>query len=361
MDEKDISLFKLILNTDISALKLSNLFKEFGDIDTIVRSNKKDLLSVDGIGSTLAEKIITSLDTHKALKEIELAEKNNIKIVLYTNTLYPKPLVNLPDNPLVLYIKGNIRESDFDSISIVGSRNISNYGKTVTYNFSSYFASLGITIISGLARGVDTIAHICAIKNKSRTVAILGNGILENYPPENKKLQEEIAQNGALISEFSLTQRPDKNTFPRRNRIIAGLSKATLVTEASLKSGALITARICADYGKDVYTVPGSIYSEVSRGTNKLIQNGAGVALTPESLASDLGFTFENNKNVKNIIRGLELDVLNLIESSENGIPLDIIVNQLNISILEVSCVLLELELKGLIKPAPGQIYFRAY
>ncbi|MDR0724180.1 MAG: DNA-processing protein DprA [Endomicrobium sp.] len=361
MNEKDLSLFKLILNTDIGAARLFRLFKEFGDIDTITKLNKKDLMSINGIGSILAEKIITSLNSDKALKEIELAEKNNIKIILYTNKLYPKPLENLPDKPLVLYIKGNIKESDYNSISIVGSRKVSNYGKTVTLDFASYFASIGVTIISGLARGVDTLAHSCAIKNNSRTIAVLGNGLLINYPPENKKLQEEIAQKGAIISEFLLTQKPDKSTFPRRNRIVAGLSKATLVTEASLNSGALITAKICADYGRDVFAVPGNIYSEVSKGTNELIQNGAFAALNPQYLASSLGFNLKNNKSDEKKLKGLELEVLNLIEDNENGIPLDLIANQLNTSILETSCALLKLELIGLIQTAPGQIYFRTY
>ncbi|MDR1418654.1 MAG: DNA-processing protein DprA [Endomicrobium sp.] len=361
MNERDLSLFKLIFNTDISTAKLFKLLKKFGDIDTIAKLNKKDLMSINGIGNFLAEKIITSLNSDKTLKEFELAEKNNIKIILYNSNLYPKPLENLPDKPLVLYIKGNIRESDYNSISIVGSRKISNYGKTVTSDFASYFANLGVTIISGLARGVDALAHSCAIKNNSRTIAVLGNGLLINYPPENKTLQEEIAQNGAIISEFPLTQKPDKSTFPRRNRIVAGLSKATLVTEASLNSGALITARICADYGRDVFAVPGNIYSEVSKGTNELIQNGAGAALTPQYLANILGFTLKNNKDTEKKLKGLELEVLNLIEDSENGIPLDLIVNKLNTNILETSCILLKLELTGFIKTAPGQIYFRIY
>ncbi|MDR3124900.1 MAG: DNA-processing protein DprA [Endomicrobium sp.] len=361
MNEKDLFLFNFILNTDICATKFFKLLEKFGSVDNIVKSNKKDLMSINGIGDVLTEKISNSLNSDKALKELELAEKNNIKIILYNSSLYPKALENLPDKPLVLYAKGNIIESDYDSVSIVGSRRVSTYGKTVTLEFASYFAKLGITIISGLARGVDTLAHSCAIENRSRTIAVLGNGLLVNYPPENKNLQEEIAQTGAIISEFPLAQNPDKFTFPRRNRIVAGLSKATLVTEASYNSGALITAKVCADYGKDVFAVPGNIYSEVSKGTNELIQNGAYTALNPKDLATSLGFSLKNNKTNKQNLKGLELEVLNLIENSENGIPLDLIVNKLNRNILDTSCALLKLELTGLIKAAPGQIYFRIY
>lgn len=255
-------------------------------------------------------------------------------------------------------------EKDFESISIVGSRKISNYGKTVTSDFASYFAKKDITIVSGLARGVDTLAHITALENKSRTIAVLGNGILVNYPPENKKLQEAISQNGAVISEFYLKQSPDKGTFPRRNRIIAGLSKATLLTEAGIGSGATITARFCAEYGKDVFAVPGSIYSIVSKGTNDLIQNGACIALSPHNMAQQLGWLTKNELK-KQIGLGcldkLETAILNLIENDSDGLPTDLIAEKLNLDISETSTALLKLEVTGLIKNTPGQIYIRAY
>jgi DNA processing protein len=255
-------------------------------------------------------------------------------------------------------------EKDFESISIVGSRKISNYGKTVTSDFASYFAKKDITIVSGLARGVDSLAHITALENKSRTIAVLGNGILVNYPPENRKLQEAISQSGAVISEFPLKQPPDKGTFPRRNRIIAGLSKATLLTEAGIGSGATITARFCADYGKDVFAVPGSIYSNVSKGTSDLIQNGAYMALSPQNMAQQLGWLTKNELK-KQIGLGcldkLETAILNLIENNSDGLPTDLIAENLNLDISETSAALLKLEIAGLIKNTPGQIYIRAY
>ncbi|MDR2436673.1 MAG: DNA-processing protein DprA [Endomicrobium sp.] len=256
MNEKELSLFKLILSADIGSIRFFKLLDEFGNAQSILKAREKDLMSVEGIGTSVSEAIINSSISRKAETELELAQKSNISTVLYTDVNYPKPLRDLPGKPLVLYIKG----TDFDSISIVGSRNISNYGKTVTSEFASYFSKKGITIVSGLARGVDTLAHITALENESRTIAILGNGLLVNYPTENRKLQEIIPQNGAIISEFPLKQMPGKGTFPRRNRIIAGLSKVMLLTEAGIGSGATITARFCAEYGKDVFAVPGSIY-----------------------------------------------------------------------------------------------------
>ena len=364
MNEKELSLFKLILSGDIGSVRFFRLLEKFGDAGSVLKAEKKDLMSVEGIGAILSEAIVNSSVSEKAEKELELAKKNNISVVLYTDSNYPKPLRELPGKPLVIYIKGTILEKDFESISIVGSRKINNYGKTVTSDFASYFAKKDITIVSGLARGVDSLAHITALENKSRTIAVLGNGILVNYPPENRKLQEVISQSRAVISEFPLKQPPDKGTFPRRNRIIAGLSKATLLTEAGIGSGATITARFCADYGKDVFAVPGSIYSNVSKGTNDLIQNGAYMALSPQNMAQQLGWLTKNELK-KQIGLGcldkLETAILNLIENNSDGLPTDLIAENLNLDISETSAALLKLEIAGLIKNTPGQIYIRAY
>jgi DNA processing protein len=364
MNEKDLCLFKLILAADVGTLRFCALLEKFGNAESVLKASKRDLMSVEGIGTVIAEGILDSSNSGKAETELEIAQKNNIEIALYNSHSYPKSLIDFTDKPLALYIKGNILEKDFDSISIVGSRKASNYGKTVTSEFAAYFAKKGITIISGLARGIDTISHVTALKNKSRTIAVLGNGLLVNYPPENAKLQEMISQNGAVISEFPLNRQPDKWAFPRRNRIIAGFSKATLLTEAAFESGACITARICADYGKDVFSVPGNIYSNLSKGTNKLIQNGAFIALSPQDMAESLGWLpkdgFEINNNSLNLSK-LEISVLNLIESECDGLPLDLIAHKLNISISDMATALLNLEMNGLIKATPGQTYIRAY
>jgi DNA processing protein len=359
MNEKDLFLFRLFLFADIGAIRFFKLLERFGSAEAIFKAKKKDLMAIEGIGHVIAEAILNPLNLYKTEQELKLAQKHNIKIILFNNTSYPKSLKFFPDKPLVLYIKGNILEKDFDSISIVGSRNISNYGKTVTSEFASYFAKKGITIVSGLARGVDTLSHISALENKSRTIAVLGNGLLVNYPRENAKLQEAIAQSGAIISEFPLKHQPDKRTFPRRNRIIAGFSKATLVTEASIESGASITARFCAEYGKDVFAVPGSIYSNVSKGTNKLIQNGAFSALTPQDMANNLDWIPRDKKSDMQNLNKLELSILNLIENDSHGFPQVLIAQKLNVNISDIAKALLNLEFKKLITSTPGQIYIR--
>ena len=364
MDKDNLYLFKLLLSADIGIVRFFKLLERFGNTESILKADKKDLMSVESIGPAIAKAIHDSSNSDKAEKELELAVKNNIKIVFYNNDAYPKSLRDFTDRPPVLYIKGNILEKDINSISIVGSRKISNYGKTVTTDFASYFAKRNITIVSGLARGVDTLAHITALENKSRTIAILGNGLLVNYPPENAKLQEIISQNGAVISEFPLKQKPDRGTFPRRNRIIASFSKATLLTEAALGSGAVITAKYCADYGKDVFAIPGNIYSNMSKGTNNLIQNGAFVALTPQNMAEHLSWLPKDKVEITNTLPKLdklELDVLNLIESDSAGLPPDLIAQKLNMDISEISIVIFNLEINGLIKTTPGQIYIRTY
>jgi len=365
MNEKDLSLFKLLSAADIGAVRFFRLLDKFGDAESILKTPKKELMSVEGIGPIIAEAICNSSKSVKAEQEFETAVKNNIKIVFYNNSDYPAPLRNLADKPLILYIKGNILEKDYDSISIVGTRKISNYGKTVTSEFASYFAKKGITVISGLARGVDTQSHIVALENKSRTIAVLGNGLLVNYPPENKKLQEKISQNGAIISEFPLNKKPDKMSFPRRNRIIAGLSRLTLLTEAGRGSGAIITARFCAEYGKDVFAVPGNIYSNASKGTNELIQNGALVALNPADIAEHFEW-IPKDKTLKTTDRlpalsSLESKILSLIENDSTGLPLDLIAQKLNTNILEIAPALLKLEVNKFIKTTPGQIYIRVY
>jgi DNA processing protein len=366
MNEQNLHLLRLLLSADIGSARFSRLIEKFGDAQSILKANKYDLMSVEGIGETIANSIVNPLNSSIAEKELQNAEKHNIKILLFNDENYPKSLQSFTDKPLLLYMKGKILKKDFDSISIVGSRKLTNYGRTVTSDFASYFAKKNVTVISGLARGVDTIAHISALENNCRTIAILGNGLLVNYPPENTKLQEKIAQCGAVISEFPLTTHPDKSTFPRRNRLVAGFSRATLLTEAALTSGALITAKFCAEYGKDIFAIPGSIYSKTSQGTNMLIQNGAIPVLSPYDLEKHLNWMPKNENETSNTktlanINAFEKKILNLIEEDSCGLPPDIIAQKLDAQITEVSSALFNLEINGLIKSTAGQAYIRAY
>lgn len=226
------------------------------------------------VGENIASTICNERGKIDPKREIKLAKENGIDIITIDDDEYPESLKLISDPPIVLYIKGEISKNDNLSIAIVGSRNASSYGRNVCSIFAKGLAKLGFTIVSGLARGIDTIAHRSCLEVGGRTIAVLGSGLLQVYPPENKPLYEEIAQNGAVISEFPLNTEPMADNFPRRNRIIAGLSLGCVVVEAKERSGALITARLAMEYGKEVFAVPGEIMKETSKGTNKLIKEG---------------------------------------------------------------------------------------
>ncbi|MDR2772144.1 MAG: DNA-processing protein DprA [Elusimicrobiota bacterium] len=365
MNEKKLALLKLLLVGDIGPARFANLMRTFGSAEAVLSASRLALENVDNIGSKIAHAIKVAEKSDDAIKEVDKARKNNVDIVFYNDERYPAPLKNCPDKPLVLYIKGRLGPKDFSGISIVGSRNITNYGKSTAYEFASYFAKRGITIISGLARGVDSQAHSAALEHEGRTVAVLGNGLLIKYPPENEKLQEQIAQKGVLVSEYPLSQPPDKSSFPRRNRIIAALSRAVLVIEASKTSGALITARYAAEYGQDVFAVPGNIYSRYSEGTNELIQKGAFLALSPQDMARQLNLGIENvelDAKTKAELEALgtkEKLILEVIEKNPSGIALDVIIAKTQIDMGALSQIILDLQLGGFIDSLPGQIFIR--
>ncbi|MDR3113808.1 MAG: DNA-processing protein DprA [Endomicrobium sp.] len=368
MNEKQFYLFKLCMLKDIGLARLESLLNVFETAENVLKASKPELLSVEHIGEKIADSIILAAKSNTAQKEIELAGKHKIQIFLYNDDDYPEILKNYPDSPPFLYVKGNLLAQDSESISIVGTRKPTHYGKTATEQFASYFAQKKITIVSGLARGVDSIAHKAALNNNSRTIAVLGNGLLINYPPENAHLQAKIPENGALISEFPLMLHPDKCNFPRRNRIIAALGKAALITEAALPSGTLITARLCAEYGKDVFAVPGNVYGELSQGTNYLIKNGAFPALGPaelyeqifkEQISQRQSPLVNEQKSGQKTENKTEDDVFKLVCEYENGTYIDLIAQKLDIDISEAAAILLKLEMDGLIKQLPGQVYVK--
>ncbi|MDR3049304.1 MAG: DNA-processing protein DprA [Elusimicrobiota bacterium] len=368
MNENHRSIFKLFLAADIGSIRLSRLLAVFGEPKHILNASKSDLLAFEGIGEDIAKRILNAKDYNKqADEEIKLAAKNSIVISVDGDENYPSALLPFSDRPPIIYIKGTIIEKDFDSIGIVGSRKITPYGKRTTEDFASFFAKNSITVISGLARGIDAQAHKSALENNGRTIAVLGNGLLVNYPPENKSLQTAIPDNGAVISEFPLLSKPDRTTFPRRNRIVAALSKALLVVEAAKNSGALITAKFAADYGKDVFAVPSNIYNESSKGVNELIANGAFAAVNPRDMALRLSFfnlkklAKESKKTYISALSEQEKSVLKIIEIEQEGIHIDLIADKLNINISQLSSILFNLELNELVECLMGKIYVRKY
>jgi DNA processing protein len=287
----------------------------------------------------------------KIKKTLFFAEKNNIKLIAYTSEDYPKNLEHLCDPPILIYAKGDMSLLKSEKIiSIVGSRRATSYGKSQASEFSKQLASFGFIIISGLARGIDEFAHRSCIEVGGKTIAVLGNGLDIFYPQENRELQIEICENGLLLSEYPFQESPTVYSFPQRNRIIAALSRGTLVIEAEKKSGALLTANLCADLGKDVFSLPGPVNSPKSFGTNTLIRNGAILVRSFEDILEEFGYKIEKEKYINeqlDLFTPQEEKVLSFLNSSEFT-PFEVISNKIeNIAVQDLILILTELSLKN--------------
>lgn len=258
----------------VGAIRYRRLAEKFGSLDNILSSSIDEIAQIDGFGYTTACQL-KSASIAKAKKELDLAEKMGISVIELSNESYPEPLKNIYDPPLVVYSRGSLDLRCIKGISLVGSRHATNYGIKTAFDFSYQLAGLGFTVVSGLAKGIDTQAHLGALKSGGETIAVLGSGIARIYPRENRWLAGQIADQGALVSEFPIMSDAVKTNFPRRNRIISALSYGTVVVEGSLTSGALITANFALEQGKEVFAVPGPLSSAMSKGPNVLIKQGA--------------------------------------------------------------------------------------
>ncbi len=284
------------------------------------------------------------------LKELDYIEKNDIEVINFFDDKYPDSLRQIPYPPVTLYIKGKLKEMELP-IAIVGTRYPSGYGEKVVKYLTENLVDAGFSIISGLALGIDAMAHAWTLNKGGYTVAVLGCGIDVVYPQKNKNLFKRIEENGCIISEFPISTPPNRYNFPARNRIIAGLSKGTIVVEADIKSGSLITARLTAEQGKPVFAVPGEIFSKRSRGTNKLISEGAIPFLDINSILSyfylELKADLDKLKEENTELTEKEKLVLNSLEGEMNE---DELSSSTGLNIEELSEILFDLELKGLIK-----------
>ncbi len=294
-----------------------------------------------------------------AYNELEKARGMGIRIITFNSDEYPESLKHIPDSPIVLYAKGDSLNISNISVSIVGSRKCSQYGRNAAYKFAKDFASYGITVISGLAVGIDSSAHLGSIDGKGKTIAVIGSGLDRVYPASNKQLADRVISSGSLISEFPLGTKPEKYNFPFRNRIISGLSLATIVVEAAKKSGSLITARLAAEQGKDVFAVPGNITSRMSEGTNALIKDGAIPATCTDDILTYVKELKTDNpqlENVKKPVKNVtpeEKLILSIMENSAETI--DNVSLKNGISVSKLIAVLTYMEVKGLIKRNGGR------
>lgn len=347
----------------IGSVRLAKLMEFFGVPENILKAPVEKLKSVFGIGDEIANQI-RALDDKKLNRELTLAKKLGLKIMTWEDKDYPKNLKQIPGAPIVLYIKGELKEEDKISIAIVGSRRASFYGLSSAEKFAGDLAEAGFTIVSGMARGIDTSAHRGALKKSGRTIAVMGSGFNQIYPEENKELADEIAKDGAVISEFPVDTHPLKLNFPRRNRIISGLSLGTLVVEAAQNSGALITADFALEQGREVFSLPGKVDADNSFGTNGLIKQGAKLVSCASDILEEFNLQLIPRPKIKISPPKLKLSVTDqekILYSyiSTEPVSLDEIIEKTNMGVTQASDILLRLRLKKLIKELPGKQFAR--
>ncbi len=379
------SLIHLSLIPGVGVQTIRCLLEAFASAQKALNATSKELAQIDGLTPDARQRRITGREHVAVDTEIELVQAHGCHIVTINDASYPPLLKEISDPPPFLYIKGQLQPQDATSIAIVGSRSPTNYGKTTSHQLSYQLATRGVTIVSGFARGIDTTAHQGALEAGGRTIAVMGNGLGIVYPETNRELADEIIQSGALISEFPMTMPPMATNFPRRNRVISGLTLGTLVVEASERSGSLITARCAAEQGREVFAVPGPIFSKLSQGTHHLINQGATLVHTIEDVLQVLPQNHEASTPPKSpprqplsktparrgeVTSPLQSDlkptpapsvplnpneqaVLSAIGSPSSHIDQIALTSQLPIG--KVSGILVMLELKGLVQQSPGK------
>jgi len=348
---------------DIGPKRFFKLLEYFGTAEAAWQAKSGEISRVLVLSSKISSRIFEEKNNNIPERELDLIKRHKVNILTIEDTLYPDNLKTIHYPPPVLYYKGTIVESDKNSISIVGSRKATYYGKMVAEKLSKDLALAGLTIISGMARGIDTATHKGTLSVKGRTIAVLGCGIDYIYPPENRKLAQEIEESGAVLSEFPLSTLPERQNFPRRNRIISGLSLGTVVVEAAEKSGALITADFALDQGKEVFAIPGNINSPLSNGTHNLIKQGAKLVNNYRDILEEIHIEVPQNTTEKEIpAKGMSLTekekiIYQLITKEPTQI--DEIIEISKLSAGKVSEILLSLELQDLIKEIEGKRFIK--
>jgi DNA processing protein len=346
-------------------VRLRKLLEVFGSPERILAAKRSELRTIDGIGNEVADQITNWENIVDLSAELQRIRDFGAEVITAESADYPRQLREIHAPPIVLYVWGELNERDQHAIGVIGSRRTSHYGAESAKKLSYQLAYAGLTIISGLARGIDTAAHQGALAAKGRTVAVIGSGLTKLYPPENAALAEKIRDgNGAIVSEFSMEIEPDRQTFPIRNRIISGWSHGILIVEAGLNSGALITAAQALEQGRSVYAVPGHINAPTALGSNRLIQQGAKLVMDASDILDDLQILLpEKEKLPAAAARPLpqlstdERRVYDAINPTETAI--DQIATVSDLPSATVSSVLLRLELKRLVKQLPGKYFVK--
>ncbi len=353
----------------IGPIRVRRLLERFGGPERILAASPAELKSVPGIGDEMADSIRDWENLVDITEEQRRMREHGVGLLTLDDDAYPAALRNIHDPPHLLYIKGKILPRDQHAIAVVGSRRITHYGREAARRLSFQLAHAGVTILSGLARGIDTAAHEAALAANGRTIAVLGSGIGHLYPPENAPLAERIAEHGAVLSEFPVLYVPDRQSFPLRNRIVSGMSRGILVVEAPARSGALITANQAMEQGRNVYAVPGPIDRPSSEGCNRLIQEGAKLVIDSRDVLDDMELLLPPPPRQTELELGPsapdtsppldEAERALLAALGDDTLPIDTLIESASLPSAVVSASLLKLEMKRLIKQLPGKYFVK--
>jgi DNA processing protein len=346
----------------VGAIFIKRLLDRFQTPEAVFQASMKELLEVEGLGVKVASEIRKGPSEQAVKNELSSLEKSGGRIITLEDEAYPPRLRDIYDPPALLYLKGELKKEDELAVSIVGSRKTTPYGRWITEKISQTLVRYGVTIVSGMARGVDSVAHWGAISGGGRTLAVLGCGVDVVYPPENRNLFSKIIEQGAVLSEFPMGSPPEGGHFPKRNRIISGLSMGVVVVEAGPDSGSLITANFALEQGREVFAIPGNVGAGGSRGTNRLIKDGAKLVESSEDILEEILPQWKREKERIEEVkpRGPELSEEEKIlyeMLGETPLHIDAMIRESKFEPGKVSSLLLNLELKGVISQWPGKCF----
>jgi DNA processing protein len=353
----------LTLVPNIGDIHAKTLINIYGDAQSIFNAKKKDLESIEGIGAVRAKSIKQFEDFSSSEAEIKFIEKYNITPLFITDKNYPQRLLNCYDSPAILYYRGNTNLNTSKIVAVIGTRNNSDYGATVCEKLIAELSEQNILIVSGLAFGIDSIAHKAALKNNLSTIGVLAHGLDRIYPTQNKALAKQMTEQGGLLTDFISGTNPDKQNFPKRNRIVAGMSDAVIVIETSKKGGSLITAELANGYNKDIFAIPGRTNDLKSEGCNYLIKNNKAALITcANDLLENMGWQEQKKpspKKQRELFIELSTDertIVNILQQCE-GIQIDELYFKSALSSSAVASALLTLEMQSVIVSLPGKVY----
>jgi DNA processing protein len=339
------------------------LSEHFGSAENIFKAKRGDLERIEGIGEARARSIKAFNNFTNAEKEIRFIKKYGLRTFFLKDNGYPQRLLNCPDPPTLLFYKGAADLNARRMVAIVGTRNNTEYGKSFTEKLVKRLADCNCVIVSGLAFGIDSIAHKCALKYDIPTIGVVGHGLDTIYPGQNANLAKQMIQNGGLLTEFRSKTAPDKHNFPARNRVVAGITDATIIVESSVKGGSMITAELAGDYHRDVFAVPGRTIDTKSGGCNKLIaESKAALLMDAEQFVETMGWTTDKKRDVtpqKTMFVELseaEQKVVELLRANTQ-LSVDDLNFRAGISVSKLASVLLNLEMQGILKSLPGSRY----